>query len=140
MITLTFGNVQDPSFVSGLTKLANHAGFGPSVALSIGQTVKAIENFHVKQVERHQTLASEYGEKDEKGNLKQNSEMPGHFVVVEGKEAEFQDKVNALRHELVELQVAPVPFRLLEGVGLTPSEMHALGPVLHHDDHLKQVK
>ena len=140
MITLTFANVQDPSFGSGLTKLANHAGFSPSVALSVGQTVKAIENFHRSKVESHQKLASEYGEKQADGTLKQSEEVPGTFVIQKGKEKEFDEKMRELRETKSELKVAPIPFRHLDSVGLSPSEIYALDFIFNHEADLKQVK
>lgn len=138
MIELTYTQMkQNPAFGSALLKLKRCDSFSPKVAYTVGKLVKKIESEWKTADELQVKLWDKYCKKEN-----------GRFVEEGGRLALKEDAdVSAFEKEMSEfwsisftIEWNKLKLEDLEGVknpGLTPDEVSALEPMIHH---LEEVK
>lgn len=131
MITLTFEQIRNNGFATGLRKLSNHGGFTPKVAHRVGRLVSLIQKFEIECNDVHNKLALKYAEKNEDGTLKapENS-APGSFQVPEENHEKFKKEMLELKDLTTEFPQKKLTFDDLDGLTFSANEITALEPLI----------
>ena len=130
MIELTIKNLNDNFFQQAVGKIAHCNGFQPLAAFRISKVVKQIAQETIEARNLYKKALLDYMVSDEKGDLKKNEGGSG-FILQTGKtQKEFDDKIEELMNAPVHIQWQKFKFDDLERVGLSPTEMLAIEPMI----------
>lgn len=126
-IKTTFGQIailrQTPNRPTALSRLANKEISSPSSSLHVYRLVKALN----KEIEAYDAALVEilrkYGKQRENSN-------PIVFDIASEKLAEYNEEVMRLNGSETEIPMLPVPWKFLEGLGLSAQDLIDLEPFI----------
>lgn len=121
MISITLGALQGS--IVGLQAVSK-IKLPVAQALKFSRLSKAVDAELALLNENRNKLMQEYGTA---------GEQPGSFLIPNDKLPYFQQEMQELHEQVVEIEGDPIPYSALEGKEFTPEEIGSLGPFLSID-------
>ncbi len=135
MIKLKVKDINQQAFLIALRKLMSCATFPGSTAYLVAKIGKATDEEMKIANETYKKIAEPFLLKDAEGKSvcakdKDGKELPGTFELDPAKTEEWAKVLNEFMETEITLPYSKIPLHHLDGVGLTPAEVHLVESLL----------
>lgn len=141
MTQIPYSALREHPFNMALKKLVDYPRFKPTLALSIARLVKRIDEERSVAQDLYIKILKQHAELDALGELVPKDGKPNTYIIKADSTQEALDKaLEEFGKETFSVEMKKFPLDLLEGVGLSGSEIMSLESLLEGEDDGKTVK
>lgn len=134
MIEINYATIRKPGFVNGWNKIANHTGFTPKRAYSIGRIKAKLDQEGKVSQEVFNKLVHKYADFKECGKLLIEPTGPGSFQIPEEKKDDYEKELKEFEALSFEVKWPKIHIDDMEDLKLSPSEIEGLDAILDFEE------
>lgn len=133
MFKITYGKLRSPVFLQSLSSLYTYDGYN---RVSDAYNVKKIVDKINEEVELSNKLyldmLKKYAELTPEGDLVHPADQPNQYIIPEDKSIEFQDAVKDFEQHTIEMNIEPIPLKIIDSMKLSPAGIGALEGIIKY--------